>query len=138
MATADNETPTLRARCGPYLARLAVLADRPPGTLLPTGAAAEVAAAAGAVLAQAEEAISAAAAVQHSATGEFLAARLARLKTAADDAVTAARGGDVATLRGRLRQFGVLTSALWTVHEAVIIPAPRIPARGLPRGRPGR
>jgi hypothetical protein len=138
MTTADDEPTAPRARCGPYLARLAVLADSPPGTPLPAGTAAEVAGAAGAVLTQAEQAVSAAAAGQQAA-GEFLTARLARLKAAAGDAVTAARSGDAAALRACLRQFDALTSALWTVHEAVTVPAPRTPASGSPRrARPER
>lgn len=129
MTATDRELAALRARRGPYLARLAVLAASPPGTPLPTGAATEVAEAAGAVLAQAEQAVSAAACGQQAA-GEFLAARLARLKTAAANAVAAARSGDAAALRACLRQFDALTSALWTVHEAVTVPAPRHPAPG--------
>lgn len=58
---------------------------------------------------------------------EFLAARPTRLSTAAAAAVTAARSGDAA-LRGEPRRFQALTAALWPVHRAVAIPAPRQPA----------
>lgn len=136
MTTVDDELQRLRARCRPHLARLAVLTAGPPGTRPPAAAAAEVAEAAGAVVAQAEAAgravVSAAANGQKTATGEFLTARLVRLKTAADNAVTVARKGDGAALRASLRQFDSLTTALWTVHQAVIIPGPRAPRRHRP------
>jgi hypothetical protein len=122
------EPQAFRAR-RPHLALLAVLTDSQPGAPLPAGAAAEVAEAAGEILAQAEAAVSEAVAGRHPATGEFLTARLTRLKAAADDAVAAARGGDAADLRACVLRFGTLTSALWTVREAVVIPAPRDPRR---------
>jgi len=120
------------ARCGPYLARLAVLAQHPADAPLPPGAAAEAAAAAGAVLAEAQAAghavVTGAAAGERPRVAEFLAARLARLSAVATAAVSAARGGDTAALRSELRRFEALTAALWTVHGAVTIPAPRPPA----------
>lgn len=134
--TIDDELQERRARCGPHLARLAVLTASPPGTRPPAAAAAEVAEAAGAVVAQAEAAgravVSAAAHGQKTATGEFLTARLARLKTAADNAVTVAREGDDAALRASLRRFDALTTALWTVHQAVTIQIPRASRRHRP------
>lgn len=133
MTTTDNDLSEIRARCGPHLARLAALADSPPGTPLSSRAATEVAAAAGAVLAQAEQAVFGAVDGQ-TAAGEFLAARLARLKVSAGNAVMAAHGGNVATLRACLHHFGALTSALWTVHEAVTVPVRRVTAQGSPRG----
>jgi len=131
----DNDLTALRARCGPHLARLALLAASPSGTALPAWAAAEVASAAGAVLAEAGEAVSAAAAGRQATTGEFLTARLARLKAAADYAIAAARGGDAGALRACLRQFDALTSALWTVHEAVGAPDPPEPHAQVPGPR---
>ena len=128
MTAADNELTALRARCMPYLARLAGLASTPSGTPLPAGADAEVAEATGAVLAQTGKAVSVAVTGWPATTGEFLTARLTRLRTAASDAVAAARSGDAAALRARLRQFDALTSALWTVHEALAVPAPRVRA----------
>ena len=131
MNVIDDELRALHIQCGPYLARLAVLAGGTRGTPLPAGAAAEVAAAVGGVVAQAEAAgravVSAAAEKQQAATGEFLTARLARLKSAADDVVTAARDGQDAALCSRLRHFGTLTAALWAVHQAVTIRAPALP-----------
>lgn len=127
---ADKKLTALRACCGPYLARLAVLAGSPPGTPLPPGAAAEVAEATRAVLAQAGRVMPAAATGRPAATGEFLLALLARLEAAADGAVTAARSGYAATLRAYLRQFDALASALWAVHEAVAFPPPQSPPPG--------
>jgi hypothetical protein len=49
----------------------------------------------------------------------FLWVRVTRLAMAADDAVNAARSGDLAALRARLRHFDALTSAIWTVQHAV-------------------
>lgn len=51
--------------------------------------------------------------------GAFLRVRVTRLATAADDAVSAARSGDRAALDAHLRHFDALTSALWTVRDAV-------------------
>lgn len=129
MAAIDDELSACRARCGPYLARLALLAGSPPSAPLPAGAATDVAVAVDAILVQVEAAgrvvMSSAAGSQRTAIGEFLTARLVRLETAAGDAITAAYGGDATVLRARLRQFDTLTTALWTVQQAVAIPAPR-------------
>jgi hypothetical protein len=120
MTAADDELTALRALCGPYLAQLATLAGSSPGTPLPPGAATEVAESTRAVLAQAGQAVTAAAADRQATTGEFLVALLNRLEIAADGAVTAAREGYGATLRACLREFDALTSTLWAVHEAVL------------------
>jgi hypothetical protein len=45
--------------------------------------------------------------------------RLDRLAVAAEDAIAAARAGDPGEMRGHLRRFDALTSALWTVQDAV-------------------
>lgn len=120
--TDDNDVTSPQARCRPHLARLGLLAAGPPGTPLPADAAADVANLICAVLAEAEQAVSMAAASGQTAAGTLLLARLARLATAGAAAVSAARSGDAATLRSCLRQFAALTSALWTVHEAVTVP----------------
>jgi hypothetical protein len=49
----------------------------------------------------------------------FLWVRVTRLAVAADDAVTAARSGDLAALDAHLRHLETLTSAIWTVQDAV-------------------
>jgi len=51
--------------------------------------------------------------------GTFLRVRLDRLAAAADDAITAARQGDSCAMRLHLRRFDALTSAIWTVQDAV-------------------
>jgi len=130
MMTADDPHG-YHARCAPHLATLAALARGPAGAPLPPGTAAKVAEAAGAVLTEAQAAGHAAAtstAGEQAQTAEFLAARLARLATAATAAVTAARNADAAALRRELRQFDTLTTALWTVHRDIAVPARRQPA----------
>ena len=120
-----------RERCLPHLIRLRMLSTEP--WLAPSaGVAAEVSQATSAVLGQAEAASRVALAGTRAGRrdrgpGVFLAARLARLRAAAEDAVTAARGGNAAALRQRLVRFDALTSALWTAqdtaHEWAIPPA---------------
>ena len=63
----------------------------------------------------------------------FLWVRLTRLARAADDAVNAARTGDASGLRGHLARFSALTTAFWTVQQAVYDLAPAVPGpRPLP------
>ena len=50
--------------------------------------------------------------------GIFLSTRLIRLAAAADDAIAAAGAGDFTQLRGHLRRFETLTSAIWAVQGA--------------------
>ena len=61
----------------------------------------------------------------------FLWVRVSRLALAADQAVIAARSGDMHGLRTHLHHFDTLTSAIWTVQHAVhgrqLVPAPREP-----------
>ncbi len=49
----------------------------------------------------------------------FLWVRVTRLAVAADQAVNAARRGDTSALNAHLRHFDALTSAIWTVQDAV-------------------
>lgn len=49
----------------------------------------------------------------------FLWVRVTRLAMAADQAVHAARNGDTSELDAHLRHFDALTSAIWTVQDAV-------------------
>lgn len=62
----------------------------------------------------------------------FLWVRVTRLAMAADQAVSAARSGDHAALDAHVRHFDSLTSAIWTVQEAVYGHGPRPPGRPLP------
>ena len=55
----------------------------------------------------------------HPGDGAFLRVRLDRLATAASDAIAAARAGDFGEMRRHLCRFDVLTSAIWTVQDAV-------------------
>lgn len=49
----------------------------------------------------------------------FLWVRVTRLAMAADQAVGAARSGNISALDAHLRHFDALTSAIWTVQGAV-------------------
>ena len=117
-----------QSRCHPHLLRLRLAAQGETGAT-PQQIAAEVRDATNAILAEAEAAVRAALAATAGApaTETFLRARLARLAGAADEAVSAARGGQVPGLHNRLRRFDALTSAIWTVQHAVYgqVPLPR-------------
>jgi hypothetical protein len=108
-----------------------MLAQGEAGTPLPRWVTALVARATGAVLAEAEaagQAARAAAVDGHRPRYEaFLRVRLERLAAAADDAIAAARDGDSAAMRRHLNRFDALTSAIWTVQQAVFDPAPPSP-----------
>jgi hypothetical protein len=113
-----------RARCVAPLISLQMLAQGEAGTPLPRWVVVEVVQATGTVLAEAEaagRAALAAAGVSGDRPGDeaFLRVRLDRLAAAAEDAIAAARAGDSGEMRGHLRRFDALTSALWTVQDAV-------------------
>lgn len=106
------------------LARLRMLARGEPGVPVPAAAVRDIEAATGAVVAEARAAQRAVLSALGSsrrgpATARLLDARLARLAAAAQDAVSAARDGNGAALRERVRRFGALTSATCTVQLAV-------------------
>ena len=110
-----------RERCLPHLIRLRMLSTE-QWSAPSAGVSAEVSRATRAVLAQAEAASRVALAGTHEGRRKqgprtFLAARLARLRAAAEDAVAAAGGGNAAVLRQRLVRFDALTSALWTAQD---------------------
>jgi hypothetical protein len=113
-----------RARCVAPLISLRMLAQGEAGTPLPRWVVVEVAQATGTVLAAAEgagRAALAAVGVSSDRPGDetFLRVRLDRLAAAADRAIAAARAGDSGEMRGHLRRFDALTSAMWTVQDAV-------------------
>jgi hypothetical protein len=113
-----------QARCVAPLISLQMLAQGEAGAPLPRWVVVEVAQATGTVLAEAEAAGRAAltaAGVSGDRPGEdtFLRVRLDRLAAAADDAIAAARVGDCGEMRRHLRRFDTLTSAIWTVQDAV-------------------
>lgn len=105
----------------PHLARLRMLSGGEAAASPSPGVAAEVATATRAVLAQAEAASRLAlAASRHGSRdggpGLYLAAGIALLTAAAEDAVAAARDGDAAALRQRLLRFDTLTSAIYVAE----------------------
>jgi hypothetical protein len=113
-----------QARCLASIISLRMLAEGEAGTPLPRWAVVEVAQATGAVLAEAEAAghavLSAVgASIGHPRDETFLRVRLDRLAVAATAAITAARAGDSTEMRVHLRRFESLTSAIWTVQDAV-------------------
>ena len=119
-----NQIHDHQARCLAPLISLRMLAQGEAGTPLPRWVVVEVAQATGTVLAEAEGAGRAALAaigVSGDRPGDetFLRVRLDRLAAAADRAIAAARAGDSGEMRGHLRRFDALTSAIWTVQDAV-------------------
>jgi hypothetical protein len=120
----DHQIQDHQARCMAPLISLRMLVQGEAGTPLPRWVVVEVAQATGTVLAEAEAVGRAALTAVGGSRGyrgdeAFLRVRLDRLAAAADDAIAAARAGDFGVLRGHLRRFDALTSAIWTVHDAV-------------------
>ncbi len=133
MTTADkidkiDKIEDHQARCQPYVLRLQMIALYEAGTALTWQAVTEVVQATGAILAEAEAAGSDAGATASPGGATFLNVRLSRLAAAANDAIAAAGEGDSGLLRRHLHRFEVLTSAIWTVQQAV-----SGPDRGRPR-----
>jgi hypothetical protein len=123
MSTADP-IQEHQARCLAPLISLRMLAQGEAGVPLPRWVVVEVAQATNTVLAEVEAAgravlTAAGAGSGHSGDGAFLRVRLDRLATAASDAIAAARAGDFGEMRRHLCRFDVLTSAIWTVQDAV-------------------
>jgi hypothetical protein len=113
-----------QARCVAALISLRMLAQGEAGLPLPRWVVVEVAQATGTVLAEAEAAsravLTAVGVVgDRPGDGTFLRVRLDRLAAAANDAMTAARAGDSGEMRRHLGRFDALTSAIWTVQDAV-------------------
>src|SRR5579875_431698 len=129
-----------QARCQPYLAVLRTLAGREAGTGLPRQAAAQVARATGAVLAEVEAAVREARSAAACGPGAttLLLVRLRRLSAAAGDALGAASAGDATGMRRQLHRFEALASAIWTVQQSVCGPSvPRSAVVRPGRARPG-
>lgn len=121
MSTADP-IQEHQARCLAPLISLRMLAQGEAGVPLPRWVVVEVAQATNTVLAEidaAGRAVLTAAGSGHPVDGTFLRVRLDRLATAASDAIAAARAGDFGEMRRHLCRFDVLTSAIWTVQDAV-------------------
>jgi hypothetical protein len=112
-----------QARCLTHLITLRMLAQTEPGALLPRRVVVEIARATGAIVAEAKAAcqavLTAGPGDPHRGDDAFLRVRLDRLAAAAEDAVAAARAGDSAGLRRNVRRFDTLTTAIWTVQDAL-------------------
>ena len=111
-------------RCLAPLISLRMLAQGEAGVPLPRWVVVEVARGTSTVLAEAEAASRAVLTAAgfgggHQGDETFLRVRLDRLAAAAGDAITAARAGDFGEMRRHLRRFDALTSAIWTVQDAV-------------------
>jgi len=112
------------AQCAAHLARLRMLAGDEASTAVPHVLTQQVTQITGMILTEAEAAGHAVAASmaegpRAAAADRFLAARLARMAIAAQDAAAAAERGDAAALRRQLRRFDTLTSAMWAVLTAL-------------------
>jgi hypothetical protein len=123
MSIAD-EVRDHQARCVAALISLRMLAQGEAGLPLPRWVEAEVAQATGTVLTEAEAASRSALTAagvggDPPGDGTFLRVRLDRLAAAANFAITAARAGDSGEMRRHLCRFEALTSAIWTVQDAV-------------------
>jgi D-serine deaminase-like pyridoxal phosphate-dependent protein len=134
MATAD-QIRDHQESCRPHLLRLRMLAW---GEEEPAVTAAQADQATSAIIAEVEAAVEAALAAdvgghRSPAARTFLQARLDRLTRAARELVTAARNEDTAELRRHLRRFEALTSASWTVQQAVFDPASAAGSSSKPR-----
>jgi hypothetical protein len=109
---------------------LRALAGHQPGEPLSSAVADEVGQETSVILAEAEAAAGTALAAftgsGRRAVAGFLAARLARLATAAREATDAAKESDAGMLHRTLCRFEALTSAMWAVQLG--IPAPATPA----------
>jgi hypothetical protein len=120
--TFANRMRSHQSRCQPQLLKLRMLALSEADAVLCQQVTADIRDATNAIIAEAE-------AMSFAALGDgsrreleaetFLRARLIRLATAADQAVNAARSGDVPGLRAHLNRFDTLMSAIWTVQRAV-------------------
>lgn len=124
MTTADPMSHR-QLRCQRQLLRLRMLVLSQDG-MMPARRAAEIRDATNVVIAEAEATSRAVLEAGGHAPGAetFLWARVTRLAMAADQAANAARRGDLAALHAHLRHFDSLTSAMWTVQDAVYGQAP--------------
>ncbi len=130
---AYDQLDDYRSRCRQRLLRLRILAGNQDGAVLSREFSVEVRDATNAIIAEMEAMSRAAlrADGQGPQAETFLRGRIARLASAADRAVDAARSQDVPGLRAHIHQFDTLTSAIWTVQHAAYGEQPeRMPRRG--------
>ena len=121
--TVAGQTDNRRVRCRQQLSRLRTLALGQGGTLPSQQAAGEIREAANSVLAEVEAMAMSRTVLEGGrrdpGAETFLWVRVNRLAATADQAVDAARRGDAAGLLAHLRRFETLTSAMWTVRDAI-------------------
>lgn len=110
-----------RSWCQRQMLRLRLIALGQDGLTLSRRASTEVRDTTNAVIAEVEAMSRAVleAGRQDPGAETFLWVRVNRLAAAGDQAVNAARSGDIAALRAHLLHFDTLTSAIWTVQLAV-------------------
>jgi hypothetical protein len=118
-----GQTDNRRLLCRQQMSRLWRLALGQGGTLPSRQAVGEIREAANSVLAEVEAMAMSRARLEGGrrdpGAETFLWVRVNRLATTADQAVDAARRGDAAGLLAHLRRFETLTSAMWTVRDAI-------------------
>lgn len=121
MTAFDDQMRDRRARCQRQLSRLRMLTLSQDSVVVPRQVIAEIRDATNAIIAETEAMSRAVLGTGRREPGAetFLWVRVTRLTLAADQAVSAARNGDIHELRTHLDHFGTLTSAVWTVQHAV-------------------
>jgi hypothetical protein len=119
--TVADHMPDQRSSCQWRLLRLRTLVLSEDGLVLPRSIIAEVRDTTNAVITKVEAATRAVLETgsREPGTETFLWVRVTRLKMAADQAIDAARDGNVPELLAHLRHFDTLTTAIWTVQQAV-------------------
>jgi hypothetical protein len=121
--TVADQIEDHQARCEPYLLRLRMIARDETAGVPAWQSVSAIVEATAAILAEAEAAGSEITGLDAAGSGRgagaFLSVRLSRLAAAADDAIAAAWTGNFALVRRHLHRFDVLTSAIWTVQQAV-------------------
>lgn len=122
MMTAAQDILERRARCGPRLARLRLLATPPVDESFPPAMAEDISKEISLILAEAAAAtrvvVSASGGGRRHAVAAFLDVRLARLVSAAREVTDAAKAADTGQLHRSVSRFDALTSAMWTVELA--------------------
>ena len=120
---ATEEIRERRARCQPHLLRLRMNTCGVSGIAPAERVAAEVSQATAAILTEVEALVRSGLDYMPGRArvrgGPFLGVRLAWLTAAADDAIRAAREGNAAELRARVRSFDTMVSAIWVIQDAV-------------------
>jgi hypothetical protein len=122
--TVHDDMRVHHEHCAAHLARLRMLGGDEAGSAPSPALAQQVTQVTSMILAEAEAAGHAVTATmaegpRAAAAARFLAARLARMAVAAQDAAAAAERGDAAVLLRQLRRLDTLTSAMWAVQATL-------------------